>query len=62
MIMSNQDIVNEIRKGYVQEIASGKPPVTIGGTPGGLPPATPGEKPTSAREAGRMAARFFNTQ
>ena len=62
LIMSNPEIVNEIRKGYAQDIAKGAPPVVIGANPGGIPPATPGERPRSAGEAGKLFARSLNTQ
>lgn len=59
-ILADPSIQTEIAKSYVSKIASGAAPVVIGAQPGGVPPATPGERPTSARDAGKMFSRFLN--
>ena len=59
-ILADPSIQTEIAKGYVSRIASNAPPVVIGAQPGGVPPATPGESPKSARDAGKMFSKYWN--
>jgi len=58
-IVGDQGIKNEILKSTMEATQAAAPPTVIGAQLGGLPPAAPAEHAGSAKEAGRMAARFF---
>lgn len=58
-IVGDQGIKNEILKSTMEAAQKGAPPPVIGAQLGGVPPAAPAEHAGSAKEAGRMAARFF---
>lgn len=57
-IVSDPNIKNEILKSTVTDIKAGQPPTVIG-SQAGVPPATPAEKPKSAREATSMLSRML---
>lgn len=61
-ILSDETIKNEFLKSHVQAVKGGAPPPVIGSQPGGMPPATPSEKPRSAREATSMVSRWLRGQ
>jgi hypothetical protein len=58
-ILSDPNIKNEILKSQIAAVQTGAPPPVIGAQLGGMPPAAPTEHAGSAKEAGRMAAKFF---
>lgn len=58
-IVADPNIKNEILKGQMEAAQAGAPPPVIGAQLGGIPPAAPAEHAGSAKEAGRMAAKFF---
>lgn len=58
-LLAHPELVAEIRKGYVQGVSQGAPPVVIGSQPGGMPTAAPAEKPRSVREASGIFKRFL---
>lgn len=57
-IVSDPNIKNEILKSSIAAIKDGQPPTVIG-SQAGVPPATPAEKPKSAREATSMLSRML---
>jgi len=57
-IVSDPNIKNEILKSSIAAIKDGQPPPVIGSQVG-VPPATPSEKPKSAREATSMLSRML---
>lgn len=59
-IVADPNIKNEILKGQMEAAQKGAPPPVIGAQLGGIPPAAPAEHAGSAKEAGRMAAKFFS--
>jgi hypothetical protein len=58
-IVADPNIKNEILKSQIEAAQKGAPPPVIGAQLGGMPPAAPTEHAGSAKEAGRMAAKFF---
>jgi hypothetical protein len=53
-VLSDENLKNEIIKGYVAALAGNKTlPVTIGGQPGGSPPVAPPNAPKTLRESTR---------
>lgn len=58
-IVGDAGIKNEILKSTMEATQAAAPPPVIGAQLGGVPPAAPAEHAGSAKEAGRMAARFF---
>ncbi len=60
-IMEHPEIKNKLRQDYVAEVKAGAPPTVIGAQPGGAPPATPAERPRSAREAGALASQWLRS-
>lgn len=58
-ILSDPNIKNEILKSQISAVTGSAPPPMIGAQPGGVPPAAPAEHASNAKEAGRLAARFF---
>jgi len=57
-IVTDPNIKNEILKSTITGIKDGQPPPVIGSQVG-VPPATPSEKPKSAREATSMLSRML---